>query len=176
MPEPTNDPAPHLLRAYLRSIARIPALDAEQVSRLLREMRRLRRLAERSGSVRDFHAWKEVKRDVVVRHLRLVVGCSFRWRHAGVPLLDLIQEGNLGLMHAAENLDQRALSRAVLARQDVYLARPKVEVDIVQDALAVEELGHAGHAKQWDRGGDCRINLRFAIVHGYGDLPITSQE
>jgi RNA polymerase primary sigma factor len=105
MPEPTNDRAPHLLRAYLRSIARIPALGAEQASRLLRELRRLRRLAETSGSVRDFDAWQEVKHNVVVSHLRLVVGCSFRWRHCGVPLLDLIQEGNLGLMHAADCFD-----------------------------------------------------------------------
>ena len=102
---PTSDQTPHLLRAYLRSIARIPALDAEQVSQLLREMRRLRRLAERSGSVRDFDAWQGVKCNVVVHHLRLVVGYSFRWRRAGVPQLDLNQEGNLGLIHAADRFD-----------------------------------------------------------------------
>jgi len=105
MPETTADQAPYFLRTYLGSIARIPASDAEEVSRLLRKLRRLRRLAERSGSARDFHAWQEIKRDVVLRHLRLVVGCSFRWRHCGVPLLDLIQEGNLGLMHAADCFD-----------------------------------------------------------------------
>jgi len=105
MPGPTQDQAPHLLRSYLRSIARIPALGAEQASRLLHELRRLRRLAETSGSVRDFDAWQETKHNVVVSHLRLVVGCAFRWSHAGVPLLDLIQEGNLGLMHAADRFD-----------------------------------------------------------------------
>jgi RNA polymerase primary sigma factor len=105
MPGPIHDQAPHLLRSYLRSLARIPALGAEQASRLLRELRRLRRLAETSGSARDFDAWQEVKHNVVSSHLRLVVGCAFRWSHAGVPLLDLIQEGNLGLMHAADRFD-----------------------------------------------------------------------
>jgi len=105
MPGTTADQTPDFLRAYLRSIEHIPASGTEEVSRLLRELRRLRKLAERSGSVRDFDAWQDVKHDVVMRHLRLVVGCSFRWRHCGVPLLDLIQEGNLGLMRAADCFD-----------------------------------------------------------------------
>jgi len=90
---------------YLRSIARIPVPDAEEASRLLRELRRLRRLAEKSASVRNLEAFQHVKNQVVWHHLRLVVGCAFRWRYCNVPLLDLIQEGNLGLMRAADLFD-----------------------------------------------------------------------
>jgi RNA polymerase primary sigma factor len=93
------------LVSYLRSIARIPVLDAEEASRLSRELRRLRRLAEKSASVRNLEAFQQVKNQVVLHHLRLAVGCAFRWRYCNVPLLDLIQEGNLGLMRAADRFD-----------------------------------------------------------------------
>jgi DNA-directed RNA polymerase sigma subunit (sigma70/sigma32) len=93
------------LAIYLRSIARIPVPDAEEASRLLRELRRLRRLAEKSASVRNLEAFQHVKNQVVLHHLRLAVRCAIRWRHCNVPLLDLIQEGNLGLMRAADLFD-----------------------------------------------------------------------
>jgi RNA polymerase primary sigma factor len=93
------------LASYLRSIARIPVLDAEESSRLLRELRRLRRLAEKSASVRNLEAFQHVKNQVILHHLRLVVSYAFRWRHCNVPLLDLVQEGNLGLMRAADRFD-----------------------------------------------------------------------
>jgi RNA polymerase primary sigma factor len=100
-----SDRIDDLLVSYLRSIARIPALDAERADRLLRELRRLRRLAEKSASGRDLEAFQHIKNQVVLHNLRLVVGYAVRWRHCGVPLLDLIQEGNLGLMRAADRFD-----------------------------------------------------------------------
>ena len=38
-------------------------------------------------------------------NLRIVVGYAKRFRHLGVPLLDLIHEGNLGLIEAARRFD-----------------------------------------------------------------------
>jgi RNA polymerase sigma factor (sigma-70 family) len=49
----------------------------------------------------------EAKRRLIEANLRLVVSIAKRHRHAGVPLADLIQEGNLGLMRAAEKFDYR---------------------------------------------------------------------
>lgn len=49
----------------------------------------------------------EAKNALVVAHLRLVAGIAARYRHQGVPLADLIQEGCIGLMRAAEKFDHR---------------------------------------------------------------------
>lgn len=45
------------------------------------------------------------RRRIIVANLRLVISIAKKYRHSGVPFLDLIQEGNLGLMRAAEKFD-----------------------------------------------------------------------
>lgn len=52
-------------------------------------------------------AHREAKARLVESNLRLVVSIARRYMQRGVPILDLIQEGNLGLMHAAEVYDYR---------------------------------------------------------------------
>ena len=47
------------------------------------------------------------KRRLVEANLRLVIAIARRYTNSGVPLIDLIQEGNLGLMRAAEKFDWR---------------------------------------------------------------------
>jgi RNA polymerase sigma factor (sigma-70 family) len=49
----------------------------------------------------------EAKKRLIEAALRLAVSIAKTYRHAGVPLADLIQEGNLGLMRAAEKFDYR---------------------------------------------------------------------
>jgi RNA polymerase primary sigma factor len=48
---------------------------------------------------------KKARSDLVVANLRLVVAVARKYAHHGLPLLDLVQEGNLGLMRAAEKFD-----------------------------------------------------------------------
>lgn len=50
---------------------------------------------------------RQAKERMVNANLRLVVSIAPRYRHQGVPFLDLIQEGVLGLMRAAEKFDWR---------------------------------------------------------------------
>ncbi|QOH32985.1 sigma-70 factor, region 1.2 family protein [Burkholderia cepacia] len=52
----------------------------------------------------------EARQVMIERNLRLVVSIAKGYLNRGVPLLDLIEEGNLGLMHAIENSTRRAAS------------------------------------------------------------------
>src|SRR6185312_12478671 len=79
------------LRAYLRGIARIPRLTPEEE----------RELAGRIKAGGD----EAALRRLVECNLRFVVSYAKRYRHLGVPFLDLIHEGNLGLIEAAWRFD-----------------------------------------------------------------------
>ena len=50
---------------------------------------------------------KRASHEFVQSNLRLVVSIAKRYRASGVPLMDLVQEGNLGLIHAVEKFDFR---------------------------------------------------------------------
>ena len=79
------------LQAYLRAISRLPRLSAD-------EERELGRRIQQAGD-------QEALRRLVEGNLRFVVAYAKRYRGLGVPFLDLIHEGNLGLMEAARRFD-----------------------------------------------------------------------
>ena len=78
------------VRMYLKEIGRVPLLNAD------RERDLAQRMAE--GDV-------EAKKQLVEANLRLVVSIAKRYVGKGMFFLDLIQEGNLGLMKAVEKFD-----------------------------------------------------------------------
>ncbi|HEY1354434.1 MAG TPA: sigma-70 family RNA polymerase sigma factor [Ktedonobacteraceae bacterium] len=78
------------IRQYLGEIGRFPLLTAEQ------EMTLAKRVAE--GEL-------EAQQRLVEANLRLVVSIAKRYNNHGIHLLDLVQEGNLGLIRAAQKFD-----------------------------------------------------------------------
>ena len=56
-------------------------------------------------ALRALEAYEEAIRALAAGNLRLVVSVARRYRGAGLPLLDLVQEGNAGLLRAAEKFD-----------------------------------------------------------------------
>lgn len=113
---PTNDP----VRMYLKEIGKVPLLTAKEEVTLAKrieagekaaetlereeeslprdEVRKLRRV-ERDGM--------NAKKKLVEANLRLVVSIAKRYVGRGMLFLDLIQEGNLGLIRAVEKFDYR---------------------------------------------------------------------
>jgi RNA polymerase primary sigma factor len=83
---PLHDP----LKLYVRQIGDGPLLTAEQE----------RELARRKDAGDE-----AAKRQLIESNLRLVMSITRNYTRAGVPLLDLIQEGNLGLIRAVEKFD-----------------------------------------------------------------------
>ena len=107
-----------LLQLYLNDIGKYGLLTrAEEVR--LGELAKLGRQAaaelardhvagdRRSELERKVRAGEDAARRFVRANLRLVVSIAKRYQASGLPLLDLIQEGNFGLMHAVERFDPR---------------------------------------------------------------------
>lgn len=104
------------LNAYLASIRDLPLLSREEEQRLFREMRHGR------PAIRE-----EAKNAIIRGNLRLSVKVALAYRDYGVPVCDLVSEGNLGLLKAVDRFDpDRGVRFATYAvwwiRQDVRRA------------------------------------------------------
>jgi RNA polymerase sigma factor (sigma-70 family) len=63
--------------------------------------------SERRPLEADVERGEQARREFIQSNLRLVVSIAKKYQASGLPLLDLVQEGNLGLMHAVEKFDWR---------------------------------------------------------------------
>ena len=79
------------LHAYLREISNFPSLTPDDERQLGRRIQQ--------------HGDEDALGRLVQSNLRIVVHYAKRYRRLGVPLLDLIHEGNLGLIEAARRFD-----------------------------------------------------------------------
>ena len=94
------------VRMYLREIGRVPLLSAEEEVRLAQRMERgkVERLKAMPNR-RYVDDGEEAQRRLTDANLRLVVSVAKKYIGRGMSLLDLIQEGNIGLIRAVEKFD-----------------------------------------------------------------------
>jgi RNA polymerase primary sigma factor len=90
--EPDAEITTDALQLFLKDIGRVPLLTAAQEVELAKRIER------------GDHGAKQA---MVEANLRLVVSIAKRYRNQGLPFLDLIQEGTIGLVRAAEKFDYR---------------------------------------------------------------------
>jgi RNA polymerase primary sigma factor len=93
---------------YLREIGRVPLLSAEEEVRLAKRMERGRIELLKPAGDRDYRFvddGEEAQRRLTEANLRLVVSVAKKYIGRGMSLLDLIQEGNIGLIRAVEKFD-----------------------------------------------------------------------
>ncbi|MDH3540206.1 MAG: RNA polymerase sigma factor RpoD [Acidimicrobiia bacterium] len=107
------------VRMYLQEIGRVPLLTPQQEVELAMQIENGRRAEQRllsepgldkvERSILESTQKKGVRaaEHLVEANLRLVVSIAKKYVGRGMPLLDLFQEGNLGLMRAAEKFDYR---------------------------------------------------------------------
>lgn len=88
--EASASPIDDSVKIYLQQIGQVALLNAEE------EIELAKQIAEGD---------EKAKKKLVEANLRLVVSIAKKYLNRGLPLLDLIQEGNIGLMRAAEKFD-----------------------------------------------------------------------
>ena len=91
-PDDSGGPPTDALQLFLRDIGKVDLLTAAEEVELAKRIER--------GDQR-------AKQEMVEANLRLVVSIAKRYRNRGLPFLDLIQEGTIGLLRAAEKFDYR---------------------------------------------------------------------
>ncbi|MFI1800031.1 RNA polymerase sigma factor [Streptomyces sp. NPDC020379] len=160
----TGGPSSDLFRQYLREIGRIPLLSAAEEVDLARCVEAGLFAEEKLGNTPDLDTQlaldldrlvvlgRMAKRRLIEANLRLVVSVAKRYIGRGLTMLDLVQEGNLGLIRAVEKFDyargykfstyatwwiRQAMSRA-LADQARTIRVPVHVVELINRVVRVQ--------------------------------------
>ncbi|MGA5899966.1 RNA polymerase sigma factor [Streptomyces venetus] len=160
----TSGPSSDLFRQYLREIGRIPLLTAAEEVELARRVEAGLFAEEKLRLTPDLDSQLAVdldrlvvmgrmaKRRLIEANLRLVVSVAKRYVGRGLTMLDLVQEGNLGLIRAVEKFDyargykfstyatwwiRQAMSRA-LADQARTIRVPVHVVELINRVVRVQ--------------------------------------
>ncbi|MFK4148256.1 RNA polymerase sigma factor [Streptomyces sp. NPDC004065] len=160
----TGGPSSDLFRQYLREIGRIPLLTAAEEVELARRVEAGLFAEEKLACTQDLDSrlaldldrlvvmGRMAKRRLIEANLRLVVSVAKRYVGRGLTMLDLVQEGNLGLIRAVEKFDyargykfstyatwwiRQAMSRA-LADQARTIRVPVHVVELINRVVRVQ--------------------------------------
>ena len=131
----------NIVPSYIGQIAQIPMLDKEEITELFIEIEKINQelnlpLTEEEKQ-RLLQIKDDIKNRIIIANLRLVVYVVYKNRKKGMEMIDLIQEGNLGLISAVEKYDYKcgiafstyahiAIERAI--RQATYMKRDLIRI------------------------------------------------
>ncbi len=130
------------IKAYLKDVRPIPLLTAEEEITLSRRIQK--------GD-------KDARNQMIRSNLRLVISIAKRYVNLGVPLSDLIEEGNIGLMKSVEKFDpdrgfrfstyaawwiKQGISRAIIDQGKMIRVPVYMNEDILKYKKIVEKLTH----------------------------------
>ena len=153
------------LQLFLKDIGKVDLLTAAQEVELAKRIER-----------GDHGA----KQEMVEANLRLVVSIAKRYRNQGLPFLDLIQEGTIGLVRAAEKFDYRkgfkfSTYATWWIRQAVARALADKARTIRMPVHVVEKLNKIVRSERKLRAELCREPLSYEIAMDL-DLPLDEVE
>src|SRR5690348_16744846 len=153
------------LQLFLKDVGRVDLLTAAQEVELAKRIE--------SGDHR-------AKQEMVEANLRLVVSIAKRYRNQGLPFLDLIQEGTIGLVRAAEKFDWRkgfkfSTYATWWIRQAVARALADKGRTIRMPVHVVEKLNKIVRSQRKLRGELCREPTPAEIA-GDADFPLNEVE
>jgi RNA polymerase primary sigma factor len=153
------------LQLFLKDIGKVDLLTAAQEVELAKRIER-----------GDHGA----KQEMVEANLRLVVSIAKRYRNQGLPFLDLIQEGTIGLVRAAEKFDHRkgfkfSTYATWWIRQAVARALADKARTIRMPVHVVEKLNKIVRSERKLRAELCREPLAWEVARDL-DLPVDEVE
>lgn len=149
------------IKAYLKDVRPIPLLTAEEEVTLARKVQK--------GD-------HDARNQMIRSNLRLVISIAKRYVNLGVPLSDLIEEGNIGLMKSVEKFDpdrgfrfstyaawwiKQGISRAIIDQGKMIRVPVYMNEDILKYKKVVEKLTHK--FKRKPRVGEIAKKLKVSV-------------
>src|SRR5271165_3557312 len=161
-----------LIKLYLRDIGRYPLLTKDDEAQLAQAIEAGRDAtaaladpgttptpAKKRALQRDQHAANAAHEAFVSSNLRLVVSIAKKYQASGLPLLDLIQEGNLGLIHAVGKFDWRKGFK--FSTYATWWIRQAITRGVANTGRTIRLPVHAGDTLARVQKAQSRLELKF---------------
>ena len=158
--------------SYLKEIGRTPLLKSEEEVKLANQIQAMLPLLEKEELTPEeqkiVRQGQLAKRKMTQANLRLVVSIAKKYQNRGLSLLDLIQEGSIGLMRAAEKFDpskgykfstysywwiRQAMTRAIAN----YARTIRLPIHITQDLNKIKKVNRELSQKLGRKPSDAEV-------------------